>query len=310
MPTAPVYYTNYQNIAPPPNFPSQGFTFGQNSQAFYRPVETYDGFFDIFGQARDSVIAGIENIYSSLTGVEATYEGSNVSSTGISPSLFETRIGESNTVSAENQIGDARAETTSENASLDTEAEARIAVQQVQNSLRTLNAAITALKKPSGHSSSTSPIVTNEASTTLSVAKIPNEAITALKTAEARVTRLQQQLEEGLTQLDRSNAKVKELTAELHALNQRIQAVNHALEDPTVSAVERENLIGALLTNIRLSLENAEERLEEAVAEAPPQTIGEVMREVLGGSVAEIVQWIKAALAAIFGGFSTLTNSS
>lgn len=284
MPAAPAYYPAYQGGTMQPNYPPQNVTFAQQSQAFYRPVNTYNGFSGIFSQASDSILAGIRSIYNSLSGVESSsVTGTNT--TDASSSVFETTIGETDSVSisVSNSTEDPSTETAVEQMPGNASTEAKAAVQKVQNSLQALNATIATKQNASNaseeHSSSTPKEIKVNASTTALTSKISDEAVAAIKNAETRVTRLQQELEEGQSQLKKSDAKVQALTRELDALNQRIQTVNAAINDPEVSADERNDLIGSLITNIQLSMEGVEKSLEEATAQNEPRTIGEVVLE-------------------------------
>jgi hypothetical protein len=104
---------------------------------------------------------------------------------------------------------------------------------------------------------------------------------------------LEKELVVGRTKLGASNERVRQLTAELEALNERIKNVNNALADPSISEEESANLMDALLENVQLTLTDVEIKLSQAVAEGPPQTVGQRV-------INAITDFIQAILRIIF----------
>jgi hypothetical protein len=286
---APAYYPADQIIAAPASFAVQGTNLVQPSQAFYRPLNSYDSIYGIIAQARDTLASGISGIYESLTGIADA--PSNSAQTQIVDSVFETEIGETgvNTGAGISASGN-EANVPQQTAEV-TQALARSAVHEVKQSLKTLNETLAARKNATSSASiHVDGLPGGAAATSSGKVAIPANAAAAIKKAEERVAKLQDELEKGQSQLKKSDAKVQELTRELNALNQRIQSVNSALNDPEATEDERNSLIGSLITNIQLSVDNIERSLQEATAENEPETIGKVIVESISGLLAAVVQ--------------------
>ena len=295
------YYPGYQTVAQQGNSAVPNATFSQPSRLPTGPIKDYNAFLDILAYTGRAAVEQVRKIYDSFASASQPLppvtQGVDSSQRAPGANTSVDLIPDSNTDSGSaSSVPEERR----------SEEQFHMTVQQVQNSLRELGTTLiqrqeAAVQRPGAQASTTHSqegIPRASASSTGAEAHQPpknsvsEHAATALKTAEDRLTQLQNELEQGRSQLKNSDAKIRELTDELNALNQRIQAVNESLANPNVSDSDRENLIQALITNIQLTLEGVEKRLEEESAHGQPRTVGEVVLQSLQGGISGLIQLI------------------
>jgi hypothetical protein len=179
-------------------------------------------------------------------------------------------------------------------------------VEEVQGSLRELADAITspqsALLIETPETSATPDVLDTSTDVQQPTSNtLPEHVATALKSAEDRVTQLQNELEQDRAERKYSDEKIKTLTDELDALNERLQTANEVLSIPDISESDRANLIEGIMTNIQLTLEHLEKRLQEESAQNQSYTIGEVIARTIYDTVSGFIQGTTGASRSIIG---------
>jgi|GEM_PF-6602648 len=259
----------------------------------------------------DAAINGISNAYQNLSGASnnsPTVPPDVSSSNDTNNPVFDTEItpeaAQNNTSpnTSEQSTNEYQLQQISGSVSEDATArstveETKTAAQQIQDSLKELRATVDALRHSNAsstaanvirgnatstaaesneHGNATSSVAKNSATSTQSDVRA-DRAEQAIEAAEEHVQKIQDELDSNKQKLGESNARVEELTAELNALNDRIKATNQELSKPELSDSQQADLISALVENVQLSLNDAEARLEQAVSESPPPTVGQVV---------------------------------
>jgi prefoldin subunit 5 len=293
----PVAYYYYPSRAIPitQGNTSPNSTLGQSGSNFFGPVSDYNSFLDIIGYAGNSLVSGIQHTYESLAGVTEPSLPSIPQIASDDP-IAGPATAEVGTSQIEGDVEQSDNSIVASGDSVKTDQEISHAVQSIRATLLELNTTLAQLPKSSSHSATStlaiSSAVKADSSSSPQVAqgaKIPESITKALQSAEEKVSKLESALMNGSTELERSNTRVKLLTEELNALNQRMQEVNQALKDPMISQADKDSLVGALVTNIELSLSDIEQSLEQAVADNQPKTVSEVLTQSVKNIFSELM---------------------